>query len=37
VAVYGTLRAGGRNDMARLRPGIACAGATGMQGLVCMG
>jgi gamma-glutamylcyclotransferase (GGCT)/AIG2-like uncharacterized protein YtfP len=32
VAVYGTLRAGGRNDMARLRPGIACAGRTTLPG-----
>jgi hypothetical protein len=28
VAVYGTLRAGGINDIAALQPGIACVGRT---------
>jgi len=32
VAVYGTLRAGGVNDMARQRPGIVCAGHTLLTG-----
>lgn len=32
VAVYGTLRAGGANDIARLRPGIACLGTTLLHG-----
>ena len=32
VAVYGTLRAGGINDIARLAPGIACAGHTTLIG-----
>lgn len=32
VAVYGTLRAGGINDIARLRPGIACVGRTWLSG-----
>ena len=32
VAVYGTLRAGGVNDMARLRPGIRCVGRTSLTG-----
>lgn len=32
VAVYGTLRAGGVNDMARLRPGIARVGLTTLTG-----
>lgn len=32
VAVYGTLRAGGINDIARLRPGIACIGRTTLTG-----
>ena len=32
VAVYGTLRAGGINDIARLQPGIACLGRTQLTG-----
>ena len=32
VAVYGTLRAGGVNDIARLRPGIVCTGRTTLTG-----
>ena len=32
VAVYGTLRAGATNDIASLRPGIAMAGHTILQG-----
>ena len=32
VAVYGTLRAGGVNDIARLRPAIACVGRTTLTG-----
>jgi gamma-glutamylcyclotransferase (GGCT)/AIG2-like uncharacterized protein YtfP len=32
VAVYGTLRAGGVNDIARLRPGIAPVGSTVLTG-----
>nr|WP_233506379.1 gamma-glutamylcyclotransferase family protein [Comamonas sp. AG1104] len=32
VAVYGTLRAGGINDIARLQPGIACVGRTQLTG-----
>ena len=32
VAVYGTLRAGGINDIARLQPGIACVGKTQLTG-----
>lgn len=32
VAVYGTLRAGGVNDIAKLRPGIACLGRTRLSG-----
>lgn len=32
VAVYGTLRAGGVNDIARLRPGIVPAGTTVLTG-----
>ena len=32
VAVYGTLRAGGINDIARLAPGIACVGHTTLIG-----
>lgn len=32
VAVYGTLRAGGINDIARLKPGIACVGRTLLTG-----
>jgi gamma-glutamylcyclotransferase (GGCT)/AIG2-like uncharacterized protein YtfP len=32
VAVYGTLRAGGVNDIARLQPGIACVGQARLQG-----
>lgn len=32
VAVYGTLRAGGVNDIARLRPGIARVGSTVLTG-----
>lgn len=32
VAVYGTLRAGGVNDIARLRPGIAPVGTTVLTG-----
>lgn len=32
VAVYGTLRRGGVNDMARLRPGIAPVGTTTLAG-----
>lgn len=32
VAVYGTLRAGGVNDIARLQPGIACMGKTQLTG-----
>ncbi len=32
VAVYGTLRAGGINDIARLAPGITCAGHTTLIG-----
>lgn len=32
VAVYGTLRAGGVNDIARLRPGILSAGRTMLTG-----
>lgn len=32
VAVYGTLRAGGINDIAKLKPGIACMGKTQLTG-----
>lgn len=32
VAVYGTLRAGGVNDITILRPGIACVGRTTLTG-----
>ncbi|TYK70888.1 gamma-glutamylcyclotransferase [Comamonas sp. Z3] len=32
VAVYGTLRAGGINDISRLQPGIACVGRTQLTG-----
>ncbi|WP_406622484.1 gamma-glutamylcyclotransferase [Acidovorax sp. SDU_ACID1] len=32
VAVYGTLRAGGVNDVARLRPGLARVGSTVLTG-----
>ena len=32
VAVYGTLRAGGINDIARLQPGVACVGRTQLTG-----
>ena len=32
VAVYGTLRAGGANAMARLRPGLGLVGRTTLQG-----
>ena len=32
VAVYGTLRAGGVNDIARLQPGIVCRGRTQLTG-----
>ena len=32
VAVYGTLRAGGINDIARLQPGIVCMGRTQLTG-----
>ena len=32
VAVYGTLRAGGVNDIAKLQPGIACLGKTQLTG-----
>ena len=32
VAVYGTLRAGGVNDIAKLRPGLACVGRTTLTG-----
>jgi gamma-glutamylcyclotransferase (GGCT)/AIG2-like uncharacterized protein YtfP len=32
VAVYGTLRAGGINDIARLRPGAACVGKARLTG-----
>lgn len=32
VAVYGTLRAGGINDIARLQPGIACLGTALLHG-----
>ena len=32
AAVYGTLRAGGINDIHQLRPGIACAGTTELIG-----
>lgn len=32
VAVYGTLRAGGVNDIARLRPGMVCTGCTTLTG-----
>ncbi|PIG07234.1 gamma-glutamylcyclotransferase (GGCT)/AIG2-like uncharacterized protein YtfP [Comamonas sp. 26] len=32
VAVYGTLRAGGVNDIARLQPGIVCRGRTQLMG-----
>lgn len=32
VAVYGTLRAGGVNDIGRLQPGIACVGRARLQG-----
>ena len=32
VAVYGTLRAGGINDIARLQPGIVCRGRTQLTG-----
>ena len=32
VAVYGTLRAGGVNDIARLRPGMVCTGRTTLTG-----
>lgn len=32
VAVYGTLRAGGVNDIARLQPGTACLGKTTLMG-----
>lgn len=32
VAVYGTLRAGGVNDIATLRPGIVCVGRARLQG-----
>ena len=32
VAVYGTLRAGGVNDIARLQPGLACVGKTQLTG-----
>lgn len=32
VAVYGTLRAGGINDIAKLRPGLVCLGRTQLTG-----
>ena len=32
VAVYGTLREGGSNDIRRFQPGIACVGITWLQG-----
>ena len=32
VAVYGTLRAGGINDIAKLQPGITCLGKTQLTG-----
>ena len=32
VAVYGTLRAGGVNDIAKLQPGMACLGKTELKG-----
>lgn len=32
VAVYGTLRRGGVNDIAKLRPGIACLGSAMLTG-----
>ena len=32
VAVYGTLRAGGINDITRLDPDIVCTGTTGLMG-----
>ena len=32
VAVYGTLRAGGVNDIARLQPGTVCLGKTELTG-----
>lgn len=32
VAVYGTLRAGGINDIAKLQPGITCLGKTQLKG-----
>lgn len=32
VAVYGTLRGGGSNDIRRFQPGIACVGTTWLQG-----
>lgn len=32
VAVYGTLREGGSNDIRRFQPGIVCVGTTWLQG-----
>ena len=34
VAVYGTLRAGGVNDIARLQPGAVCLGKTELTGML---